>query len=196
MFLFSLILLLDCTLTEGYYLDMDHEKGDVSNHKHSAFFRAGTVLYWLLFVIVLLVAAFWGYLYRPVRVVDKATVVCVDGSNFDAKSAGVYFVGDSEYITTYDDEKLRVFCYPPRGKEATRYYSKSLNKFITASKADLTQAQIDAIEKNYSLNFQYKVQNSVVEAATAFSIVLIVGVLMLEVIKRTLLYIIIGRKFF
>lgn len=196
MFPFSLKFTLETPPTESYYLlAMPSEEKETKVHsKHGIFFRAGTVIYCVSFLVIFLIALVAGYMYRPVRVIDTALVTCSGAGTFKTEDAGVYFFSDSEYVGSYDDESLRVFCSDLAGSDKwLRPTGFGGSRWVL--KTEMTQPEKDMIQKNYTLHFTHKIEGSWINALIALGLTFGVGIFILELIKRTLLYIFTGKNF-
>lgn len=150
----------------------------------------------IVFVIFLVLIAFaWAWSTKPKQIIDYANINCSNGHIFTSKEANIYLY--NEEIDSYDDERIKNFCASDENGRI-RVKNKISGKTGTMSlenPSSYLYEKLDAIP-TYNADFVYKTEGSWQAAITVFLKITIVGILFIEIIRRTLLYIVVGKSFF
>lgn len=163
------------------------------------------VVYYSLVLFVTLVSLWTLWDLKPEQVMDYAEIHCLNGKIYNSDEQEIYLY--SEYVSSLDNAKIKYLC-----ADKIKLRNKNTGEIIEISKDKLQQAkQIyglteediqriltdpDKIPKNNSLIFKYKTEGDWIVGITYASLVLVAGLAVLEIIKRTLRYIFVGKGFF
>jgi len=148
----------------------------------------------VIFIVALLLGPLVGigvfYDSIPKRQIDDAVITCDNGRSFSAREKGVYVVTES--LSNYDKQKISNACNAGIKHEIINERTGE-TKWINFE--ELAQRGITA--KNiigYKIDYTYKTEGGWKEAILSGIGVALIGVLSVIVIKKTILYILIGGR--
>lgn len=167
---------------------------DSLEKKH--WYRLLKVIYIFSAIFLVLIAFAWAWTAKPESVVDYAKITCSNGYSVNSNEIGVSFI--SETIFSSDDEKIRLYCVTNPDKLEAVQTALKLGVSLKAIQERLSQENrpIGNANKNYEVEYVYITHGSWTNFLLTFASISFFGFLFIEVIRRTLLYIIAGKHFF
>lgn len=158
------------------------------NLEEKIWYRFLKIVYGFFILVVFLIAAVVFGISKPYEDVENRVIVCDNGITYKSEDYSV----DSSYLSSTDKRKIYVLC---GGKI-------SVKQTLTGKIIEITDLeQLSDYEyslsanfdkKNYNIKKTYKTYNSWPEAIQNALTTFFIGIVMIEVIKKTFLYIIIG----
>lgn len=148
-------------------------------------YRIAKTIYIAAYILVVVIIFFFGYLSKPYTDVDplSSVVTCNNGRKLAPnKDALIFKDGTLGYS---NDQEVRKLCFDPITEGAT-----PVGTILSASEWE------ELYEKNYTVQVGYKTKGSWTNPLKFWGIGLAITFLFFEIIKRTFLYIAIGKKFF
>lgn len=154
-------------------------------------YRLLKVVYFCLIFITIIIAFSVLWSYKPERILDYVQINCFGGKSYNSDSQGIYLY--SEYVSDSDDGKIRYLC----ADEVVKLRNIRTGEVKEVLKDTISPLDYNnKLKKNYSLSFKYKIRGDWFTSIVYFVLVLIIGFVILEIIKRTLRYIFVGKSFF
>lgn len=203
----SLNFVLVVTPTISYYKSMKKEESNEPKKttldretiilEDRLWYRFLKVVYFLFLILVITSASLAVLISKPYSTVDYARITCSDGRVFNTDTMDLYLY--SEYISTYNDEKIKMWC-DSDSDGRIRVREKITGQTGTIPVESFNSIRYERIGRqsvtpNYTPEFIYKIEGSWQTAFWWFVGIVFIGFILTEVIKRTLLYIIAGKRF-
>lgn len=155
----------------------------MENEKYEGkfFYRIIKVAYYLFLLILVGLSFAQGWDSRPRQLVQdsKSSISCTNGKIYKFEGSGVFLYEKGDEPSYSDDLDLRKLC----AYGVTNDYSATYNKLQTPEL------------KNYTLNLSYKDDGSWLSVAGWSIIGSLISYAVLNIIRETLNYMFLGKKF-
>lgn len=182
------------------------------NLEKKRWYRFLKVVYIFSAIFLVYIAFAWAWTAKPENVVDYAKITCSNGYSVNSDDIDVSVF--DETISPSDDEKIRFYCVTDLNKlegvqkalklgvslKAIRERLYPVGTTITNEQfemeMDLDAGLIGNTNRNYEVEYVYITHGSWTNFLLTFTSISFFGFLFIEIIRRTLLYIIAGKSFF
>jgi len=168
------------------------------------FIRFLIVLYFLMFAVGLALIGLDSIDHFPHKVLDYVSVNCNNGSSYKSEDIGVNLY--SEYISTSDQRKFKIWCWGDKGDQMAKFHNKVSGEVVSIKKSELSEnsaidsfryeSAINSAPQNYNFDFHYNMVGSWSEGMRTIVSKFVVLVLILEMARRVTRFIITGKRLF
>jgi hypothetical protein len=162
------------------------------NHKQSLENKACYRLFRVIFVVAILSSFLFGlglfFDIAPYKIVYEAIITCDNGKIFNGREAGLYI--NAEVLSNADREKIIIACDAGTEHVLKNKKTGKIRRFTTEelNQADLRKEDIIG----YKVDYKSTTEGSWTMAVLSGIAATLVGVLLVIMVKKTLLYILIG----
>ncbi len=178
------------------------------NLEKKRWYRFLKVVYIFFAIFLVYIAFAWAWTAKPESVVDYAKITCSNGYFVNSNDIDVSIF--DETISSSDDEKIRLYCVTDPDKLEGMQKALKLGISLGAIRERLSEnfarkygaTSFDPFKeggtpvKNYEVEYVYITHGSWTNFLLTFASISFFGFLFIEIVRRTLLYIIAGKSFF